>query len=97
MPMNADELFNSLEVASESPRLQWMRQNGVTLHSPPSDMVGMASNYGDTTEAYYAVPTDGLGGFNTKSAGMGATADEALADYAVKHGLRLWNETPDAP
>lgn len=93
--MNADELFSHLEVASESPRLKWMRENRVLLHSPPSDMVGTEDDHGDMIHAYYATP-DSDRGPDKNNIGVGATADEALADFAIKHGLRLWNETPDA-
>jgi hypothetical protein len=72
-------LFNA--PAQDSPRLAWMKRYGVK-----------------TFDRGYS-GTDEMGDFERWTAGVGAsnyvdgaTEDEAIANWAKEHGLKLWNE-----
>ncbi len=69
--------------------MAWCRKHGVLLHSPPAEMVGLEDDHGDPVMAYYA---GRAGPYNKAMIGTGNTADEALISFALKHGLRAWNE-----
>ena len=75
--MTQDNLFSVPE--TPSPRLLWMQRHGITT-SPPFV----------TSEAHrdHWLASGKLG----LPFGEGDTEDDALVDYAKRHGLKLWNE-----
>lgn len=92
------ELFPATEGAALSPRLQWMQRHGVMTYRIPSDgtwIAGVAKDaFGRVSEAeWFAAET---GSWGETRIGVASTEDEALADLALKHGIRLWNESEGA-
>jgi len=101
----ADELFPAEDVASESPRLRWLKAHGV---------VTFCSLPGTDDEEWFAGLSQWLDGYNPEIAsnyggtgwlvgcegarngrmrmGCGATESDAIADLACKNDIRLWNE-----
>ena len=80
------ELFELPEC--KSPRLLWMEKHGIEIeHRPEFDGTDEDEN-GDTLLPYMAWSI--LAGLNPPGHGM--TADGALTDWAMKHGVHLWNE-----
>lgn len=93
-----DELFPPSTVAVDSPRLRWMKELGVLTIQQPKELVGetcpetgdiipawVAGRYAQDDFDIYHAPLD--------VAGHGDTEDEALADWARRNGVRMWNET----
>lgn len=85
-----NELFPVESVASESPRLKWMKQHDVCTHfathmQQPGEKPWCAwlPEFDDPTRG---IPSD------PDLCGYGATEDDALADLAINQGLKLWNE-----
>lgn len=74
------ELFSSTDMACESPRARWMRENAVTTFDRGS---GGEDEFGEY-QRWHAT------GFGKKA--DGDTQDEALAELAKKAGVRFWNE-----
>ncbi len=73
------ELFDLPE--TKSPRLIWLEKHGIKV--TPSKA------HGPSLKCWMAYRHDG--DFISASA-YGSTEDEAIADLAIKLGLRLWNE-----
>ena len=91
-----DELFSASDVASESPRLKWLRAHGLRLWQSPADIVGATSpETGDEIAEWNCgrFPDDTPPKEHHGFAG-GDTADEACAAYATAHKIPLWNESP---
>lgn len=78
------ELFPPSTVAVESPRLRWMKRNGVCVES--CDRVPRHPD--DPRMAYDFEATSP----SSRCNGLGDTKDEAIADWARRNGVRLWNE-----
>jgi len=94
--MNADELFSALEVASESPKLKWLRaQNAETEHFPEGGFESPET--GDYVPKWVCRKKKESGSFGPREIGCGETEQEAIADFAINAGVRLWFETPDSP
>ncbi len=86
------ELFPASEVASDSPRLAWLKRHGLELFDGDPDLVGTESpETGEEYQAWYCLP---IGSYELRKYSCGDTADEACANYAKAHGLKLWNESP---
>ncbi len=87
------ELFPASEVASESPRLRWLREHGLTLFEGSPELVGTESpETGEEYSAWYCVNMQDEKDERLDRYFGGSTADEACANYAAAHGLKLWNE-----
>ncbi len=85
------ELFPASEVASESPRLRWIREHGLRCaFANYTDAEREEMEAGDSLcppwSCYHPDQMPGEGEH-------GSTADEACANYAAAHGLKLWNES----
>ncbi len=80
----SDELFAPTEGAADSPRLAWLKRHGLVYYF--SDFTGESPETGNDIRPW--TPQEVLFG----KAGVGDTEDEACADYAQKHALKLWNE-----
>jgi hypothetical protein len=95
------ELFPSEAGRQDSPRLAWVKANGIlTWHDngkrdgvevcPPQWFCGVRSWWPtETGMSFFGYETGENG---DSRIGEGTTEDEALADLAKKHGLKLWNE-----
>lgn len=90
------ELFPAEAVTMDSPRLAWCkRHNAVTFHSliePAVWMAGFSQNpvaAGDDAAQWMF---EECGAHGSSRVGEGDTEDEALAEAARIHGIRLWNE-----
>lgn len=70
------ELFPPDTGQQLSPRLQWLRPNGITVQRVD---IGIGTIY-----VAERGPLDWANG---------ATEDEAIADLAIKLGVKLWNES----
>lgn len=85
-PMN-DMLFDV--PPQDSPRLAWMKRNGVLLdHCPeqePYPWIAWLKEHGEEW-------TDALARHGDFVFGYGTTEDEAITDLARSRGLKLWNE-----
>ena len=77
------ELFNLPE--TPSPRLAWMRKHGVWIRENREINPGDESP--ETGETIYPFKA-----FGNQFVGYGNTEDEAIADFAKRAGVRLWNE-----
>jgi len=73
------ELFNLPE--TPSPRLAWMRANKIQCHVTTQCPLPVSCWSGDLAES-----------MENNLIGYGNTEDEAIADFAKRAGLRLWNE-----
>jgi hypothetical protein len=81
------ELFPADSVASDSPRLRWMkilRLDSACDHELPAETQWLVWNVDDKI----AAAKHGW----TYIIGKGATVEEACEDYAFKRGVKLWNE-----
>jgi hypothetical protein len=75
------ELFDIKE--SKSPRLAWLEKHKIaTLRGKPDSWA--AWTIGKPTKVDQII-------------GYGESEDEAIADWAIKTGMRLWNEEYPAP
>lgn len=78
-----DELFNPKDVTMDSPKLAWMKKHGIVTdedkhHTEDSE-----------DDRWYAITRHPDG---KRIVGTGATEHDALADWSIKRGVRLWNE-----
>jgi hypothetical protein len=91
--MNDPELFHAESVAMDSPRIRWMRKWNVRTRQTAPELVGMVDEAKGDLAAWYAEDDrPGVSDIDRMTLGSGATEDEALADFAVGRGIRLWNE-----
>ena len=79
------ELPMSVE-AIESPRLKWIKKHQINTmldkhHDKDCEYEPWAAWSADLSEA-----------LNEDNLGLGKTEHDAIADWAVKNGVRLWNE-----
>ena len=75
----SDELFNPKDVAVESPRLLWMKENKVkTLRENALEWEWMAWCSDESKPMHTA---------------FGGTEVDAITSHAIKRGIPLWNET----
>lgn len=90
----SDELFSPEAVASDSPRLRWMKRHQVVMFHAPSSgawYAGLWEWYPTIrTAAEFFLKETGENG--ASRCGYAETEDDAIADLALKHGLKLWNE-----
>lgn len=90
--MTADNLFGDETVGlSDSPKRKWLlAHNLCTYHTEFEE--GTEDDFGNPVGPWTCCgaerPDDVLFG----RAGTGQTEQDAIADYAVKHKLKLWNE-----
>ena len=75
----SDELFSPSEVASDSPKLRWMKRHGITLYSRPT---------GDKTDA----PNEQWLAMKGWFRAYGPDEDSALIDLAEMLDIADWRE-----
>jgi len=88
------ELFPAEAVTAESPKLKWMRLNGVqTLLANPDADANAEDDLGNAVHKWHAWsgPTDFANAYAHHKAG-GNTEDDAIVQLALKRGWKLWNE-----
>lgn len=86
-----DELFPHSTVAVESPRLRWMKKHNVSIIHNHDVSPGDEDEFsGETIFPFCA--TNSPDKWLQSRAGYGNTEVEALADWARRNGVRLWNE-----
>lgn len=82
------ELFSPESVASDSPRLAWMKKHDIHVHHTATIAEPWSAWIGDLQESIERGGFDPeLGGYAT-----GNTEDEAIFALARARGIRLWNE-----
>ena len=96
-----EELFPPESVAMDSPRLAWLKRHGcITMSFEPHQRFGEFDRWiagfaegvaGKDAIAQWFCEECGKNGETT--IGMGATEDEAIAELAIRYGVRLWNES----
>lgn len=86
----SEELFKPSEVQSESPKLRWMRAHGLEVRDLSDRIPEDCEPFTCALTADFNNPVS----MNplVRHMAYGNTADEAIANYARKHGLKLWNE-----
>lgn len=89
----ADELFPSEAIASESPRLRWMKAHDVHTLDSRIQPEPWSAWVGELTAAI------AVGGDNPEIGGyaVGETEDDAICALAKARGWRLWNECEVSP
>lgn len=96
--MKQVDLFNVEPTLS--PRLQWMHRHNISVAKNPAVTKALADEYDEPWQPYeawageYSDAVDDVaenGEYNTKL-GIGATVEDALADFARRAGLKLWHE-----
>ena len=89
----ADELFPAEAVASESPRLRWLKAHDVHTFDAKNHNDPRSLSVGELTAAIAA------GGDNPEAGGyaVGDTEDDAICALAKARGWRLWNECEVSP
>lgn len=91
-----NELFPVESVLQDSPKLAWMKANHVLTHNAPHmeqswcAIVARPEHRGMDIGEIMAKACQLYD--LTDRIGYGETEDEAIADLAIKHGMRLWNE-----
>ena len=78
------ELFDESEVQSLSPRLKWMKDNGISYIEDKDGFKAFFTRYGN--------PKSSLATQGSKGCGVGDTADEALEDMAISNGIPFYSE-----
>lgn len=99
----APELFAADEVAMDSPRLAWLKANGLLVihHNPPhcegqaNWFCGELAWWPNKTGVDWLVEEVGQNG--DSRVGQGYTENEAIVTYATMHGIPLWNEQGGTP
>ena len=95
----ADELFPIEAVASESPRLRWLKLHAVHTRVYPDEQVGTTcAETGVEIRAWAAWQerlSDELP--STANSAFGETEDDAICALAKARGWRLWNECEVSP
>lgn len=92
------QLFPPTTGAALSPRLAWLRKHGLEIFCQDQEVVGIiCPENGETVKAWLCGRTEQTFCQDTMNerwieVNAGDTADEACANYAKAHGLRLWNE-----
>lgn len=71
-----EELFPASTVTVESPRLSWIRRHSLTLERCDHSRLKFCA----------------WSPFPMTDVSYGVTEDDALADWARRNGVRLWNE-----
>ena len=91
--MSADnlEMFPPESVAMESPRLAWLRKHALCTYHV-KELRGECPETGNTLKPWTCCKLELPGDVLAGKIGIGDTEDECCADYAQKHGLKLWNE-----
>lgn len=90
------ELFPAESIASESPRLRWMRRHNLETERIPEGGPGVESpETGDDIPAFVCRIKKQNPNFSTycdREIGGGDTEEEAIIDFAIHAGIPLWNE-----
>jgi hypothetical protein len=81
-------------VETLSPKLAWLKRHGLVCYY--SDFNGESPETGEDIRPWTCARADAPQEVLFGKAGIGDTEDEACANYAAKHGLRLWNEEAGA-
>lgn len=68
----------------DSPRLRWMKKHGVIVNHMPA--------VPKTCNTFWHAASS-----QTTRDGTGPTEDDAIADWAKRNGVRLWNEESIIP
>ena len=89
------ELFPVESVKGDSPRLAWLKSHHVKTKNFPEQKIGDENEFGDELFPWYAFSAFAEDDVNDFIGG--ATEDDAIAEYARRKGLRLWNETNASP
>ncbi len=88
----SNELFDINSVSMDSPRLAWKKKHSVETEK--LERAGDEDDNGDTIPQWVCrikKLANGARYFPNQIAG-GDTEDEALAEYAAKNSIPLWNE-----
>jgi hypothetical protein len=95
MSTQNDKLFPVDSVAMDSPRLAWLKANGLEIQETGA-LANLEDDFGDEIPAWVcrvAKPKrDGL--YWPCEIDGGDTADEACANLAKSRGLKLWTDLP---
>ncbi len=85
------EMFAPEAVAMLSPKLLWVQTHDLHVWHTP-DLVGDEEDDQGNEIKPWTCAKMSAGGPALSRCGTGDTEEEALADYAAKHGLGLWNQ-----
>lgn len=80
---NQPELFPVASVTKDTPRLAWMKWYGIRI---------LEDKWAEDEEEKWACWTTQDPSHDETDVGMGSTEHDAIAAWAIKHGVRLWNE-----
>lgn len=88
------ELFQPAAVASDSPRIAWCRRYRIIISDMTTQPVAAAAVATGEIDRWWC-ESDKL---QFPMFGSGPTEADAIADFARRNGLRLWNEeVPQRP
>jgi hypothetical protein len=87
------EIFPPAEVAMDSPKLRWLAAHGLNTFQSDPALVGTESpETGEEYAAWYCMTIEDEKNECLDGYVGGATEQEACANFAIMHGIRLWNE-----
>ena len=86
------ELFPIASVKQDSPRLAWMKRHRVKTKHFPDVQPGDEDEWGNNVWPWIAFDTLCEENLDATDLCGGATEDDAIAKFARRHKLRIWNE-----